>query len=234
MILLLVLLAVMVGGYFGVQQFNKTESVSETAGNFDLTAKTIADLAGLNWTKDETTFSFTYSNDTWSTADQPAWPVLQSGVQTMADTLVGLQATRKLEDVKNLADYGLETPAFSDMAVWKDGSRTTYSMGDATPFADGYYLSLSGQEGTIYTIASSLSAVFIKTQKDLVATEEIPSVADVTDLSVGSTFAASKKETSITVDPDQFWYDSFTDAPLDESQIESLISSAKEIEWKSW
>ena len=231
MILMLCVLAILVGGYFGVQRLNQPESVSETAGTFDLTAKTMDDLIGLSWTKDDVTYAFTYANDTWSTTDQPAWPVLQSAVQTMADSLLGLQGTRKLEDVKNLADYGLETPAFSVTASWKDGSSTTYSMGDATPFADGYYLSLSGQEGTIYTIASSLSTTFNKTQKDLVAMETVPTVTVVTELSVGESFHAIRLSESRTVDPNQFWYDAQTEQPLDSSKVESLISDAGGISW---
>lgn len=232
MILMLCALAVLIGGYFGVQQLNQTESVSETAGTFDLTAKTMDDLTGLSWTKDDVVYAFTYANDTWSTTDQPAWPVLQSAVQTMADSLLGLQGTRKLEDVKNPADYGLGTPAFSVTASWKDGSSTTYSMGDATPFADGYYLSLSGQEGTIYTIASSLSTTFNKTQKDLVAMETVPTVAEVMEMSVGDSFHAVKLSESKTVDPDQLWYDAQTDQPLDGSKIETLISDAGSISWE--
>ena len=232
MILMLCALAVLIGGYFGVQQLDQKESVSETAGTFDLTAKTMDDLTGLSWTKDDVVYAFTYANDTWSTTDQPAWPVLQSAVQTMADSLLGLQGTRKLEDVKNPADYGLETPAFSVTASWKDGSSTTYSMGDATPFADGYYLSLSGQEGTIYTIASSLPAAFNKTQKDLVAMETIPTVAEVMEMSVGDSFHAVKLSESKTVDPDQLWYDAQTEQPLDGSKIETLISDAGGISWE--
>ena len=231
MILLLCALAILIGGYFGVQQFTKTESVSETAGSFDLTEKTIGDLVGLSWTKDHEAYSFTYSGDTWIPADQPAWPVLQSSVQGMAESLVSLQATRKLEDVKSLADYGLEAPSFSVSAAWKDGSATVYNMGDATPFADGYYLNLSGQDGTIYTIASSLADTFNKTQKDMVVMEDIPSVSEVSRLSVGSAFDVSKKETSATVDPDQLWYDTHTDAPLDEAEVETLISAAQGIQW---
>lgn len=232
MILMLCALAILIGGYFGVQQINQTESVLETAGTFDLTAKTMDDLAGLSWTKDEVVYAFTYTNDTWSTTDQPAWPVQQSAVQAMADSLLGLQGTRKLEDVKNPADYGLETPAFSVTAAWKDGSSTTYNMGDATPFADGYYLSLSGQEGTIYTIASSLSSTFDKSQKDMVAMETIPAVADVAEMSVGDSFHAVKLSESKTVDPDQLWYEAQTEQPLDGSKVETLVSDASSISWE--
>lgn len=232
MILLLAVLALLVGGYIGVQQLNQTQSVTETAGTFDLTAKKAEDIMGINWTKGEDTFSFKYENATWQTADSSAWPVQQDVVQALADQLVALQATRKLEDVSNLADYGLESPEITVTAVWKDGTSTAYSMGDATPFADGYYLSLSGQSGIIYTISSSLSAIFNKTQKDMVAMETIPNVADVTELSVGDAFHAVKLDESKTIAPDQLWYDAAKGDALDGSKLESLISDAKDISWE--
>ena len=232
MILMLCALAVLIGGYFAVQQLNQHESVSETAGTFDLTAKKAEDLMGLSWEKDETTYTFKYVDGVWETTDTPAWPVDQEVLQDLAEQLVTLQATRKLEDVTSLADYGLETPEITVTAVWQDGSGTAYSMGDATPFADGYYLKLSAQEGTIFTIATSLSSLFDKNQKDMVAMEEIPSVTGVNHLMVGSSLDVTRKTESTTVDPEQYWYDTGTDEPLDGSQIETLVSKAQAIAWE--
>ena len=158
MILLLAVLAVAVSGYFAVQGIGKKQTVEETAGTFDLNAKTADDLIGLSWTVGENTLMFKLEDGVWQTMDETVWPVDQEALQNLADRLIGLQATRKLEKVENPADYGLETPAAAVTAVWKNGSSTTYTMGDATPFEDGYYLSLSEQDGTVYTISSSLAS----------------------------------------------------------------------------
>ena len=232
MLALLIVLVVMLGGYYAVQQMNTTTTVSETSGTFDLTAKTSDDLTQISWTKDDTTFTFKLNdNGEWETTDSPSWPVDQSTVQGLADKLLALQGTRKLEDVTSLADYGLDEPVISVTATWKDESTTTYTMGDATPFADGYYLKLSTQDDVIYTISTSLSTTFNKTQKDLVAMEEIPEVTDATAITVGSIFSAVKKEASTTVDPDQLWYNASTDEPLTASKVETLVSAAEGIEW---
>lgn len=232
MLALLIVLAVMLGGYYAVKQSNQTTSVSETSGTFDLTAKTADDLTGISWTTGDTTLAFTLNDEgEWITTDTPAWPVDQSAVQTLADKLLALQGTRKLEAVTSLADYGLDTPTMTVTATWKDASTTTYSMGDATPFADGYYLKLSTQDDVIYTIATSLSTTFNKTQKDLVAMEEIPTISEVSSITVGTTFAAVKKSESTTVNPDQLWYDAATDEPLTASKVEALVSAAKGIAW---
>ena len=66
-------------------------------------------------------------------------------------------ALRLAANVDSLEEYGLTNPAVVVTAEWKNGS-TVYSMGEPTPFGDGYYLSLSGRGETIYTIASPLTA----------------------------------------------------------------------------
>ena len=48
---------------------------------------------------------------------------------------------------------------------------------------------------------------------------------------MASASTGPKEEASITVDPDQLWYDTHTNAPLDGSQIDTLISEVKEITW---
>lgn len=231
MILLLAVLAVMIGGYFGVQGLNQKNSVTETTGTFDLTTKKTEDLMGLSWTIGDTTRTFKLNEGLWETMDEESWPVNQEVLQDLADQLVNLQATRKLEDVSDPADYGLGSPSVTVTAVWTNGTSTTYSMGDATPFQDGYYLSLSGQDGIVYTATTSLSDLFSKTQSELTAMEDIPVIADVTGIRAGASLNLIKVEESKTVDPDQLWYDADTEEPVDGEQAESLVSAANAIAW---
>ena len=233
MIALLCALAVMIGGYYLVRGMGKKDSVSESSGTFDLTAKTADDLAGISWTADGKDWTFTLEDGIWKTSDSPEWPVNQEVLQTLAESLVNLQATRRIENVTSLADYGLAEPAITVTASWKDGGSTACSMGEATPFEDGYYLAVSGQDQTIYTIATSLKATFSKTLTDMAAMEEIPAVAEVTGLSVSAGLNAVKKSVSETVDPDQLWYDADTGEALDGSEIETLVSAAAGLKWKA-
>ena len=231
MILLLAVLAVMICGYFGVQGLNHKESVSETSGTFDLTTKKTDDLMGLSWTVGETTRSFKVSDGVWETMDEPSWPVKQETLQDLADQVVNLRATRKLEDVQSPADYGLENPVITVTAVWKNGTSAAYNMGDATPFEDGYYLNLSDQAGTVYTISSSLEEMFSLSQSEMTAMEEIPTVENPTRLKLGSSLNLKKANESRTVDPDQLWYDAETDEPVNGDEVESLISTISAIAW---
>ena len=228
LLLLALVLALCVGGYFGVQQFSQTQQVSEEAGTFELTARVADDLTGLRWTADDAAFDLTCDGGAWQRADDGAFPLDQDKVQAMADDLLALTATRRIEDVTSPADYGLAEPAFTVTARWKDGTETTYAMGDATPFGDGYYLQLSGQDRVIYTVADDLSDIFDTTMNALAVLETIPAVEDVTRLSVGDSLDLQRVSVSQTINPDQLWY-AAGGYPVDGA--EDLVADAQAIAW---
>ena len=228
LLVLVVVLALCVGGYLGVQQLNQTQQVSEETGTFDLTARVAEDLTGLSWTANDTTFDLTHDGGAWQRTDDPAFPMDQDKTQAVADDLLALTATRKIEDVTSPADYGLAEPAFTVTARWKDGTETTYAMGDDTPFGDGYYLLLSGQDTVIYTIEDDLSDIFDTTMNALAVLETIPAAENVTRLTVGDSLDLTLAEASLTINPDQLWY-AAEGYPVDGA--EALVEAAQDIAW---
>ena len=123
MILLLGVLVILLCGYTIMNRENESASVSEETGTFDLTAKTANDLKGLDWTKDGETFSFTRTESSWIKTDNAEYPVAQNVVETLADNLMNLKASRKLENVTDASIYGLAEPTFTITAHWADGRR---------------------------------------------------------------------------------------------------------------
>lgn len=228
MALLVGVLVVLLCGYALMNRSGETTAVEEETGSFELTAKTADELIGLEWTKDGEAFSFTLTDGVWQKTDQAAYPVAQNVVQTLADQLMELKGSRKLENVTDLSIYGLSEPVFAVTAHWSDGSTTDYRMGEATPFADGYYLALSDQTETIYTLSDSLSSVFNKSMDDFADLEAVPAVAEVTRLTVGDTFDASWQDESSTINASQHWYAADGRA-LD--GVEELVADAEAIAW---
>lgn len=229
-IVLLCVLAVLLGGYTMMNRANETASVSEETGSFALTAKTAEELTGLEWTKDEIPFSFTRENGVWKKTDHADYPVEQSAVDGLMNKLMALEASRKLDNVTDAAIYGLAEPVFAVTARWSDGTSTTYQMGDETPFGDGYYLALSDQAQTAYTVSSSLKTMFNKSMDDFAAMEEFPTVAEITRITVGDAFDASWQDESSTINATQHWYAADGRA-LD--GVDDLVTSAESIEWAS-
>lgn len=221
-LLLLCVLLICVGGYWLLQQQSSVDTVSETTGEFDLNAKVVDDLTGMSWVKDDVTYDFVKTDGVWAKADEATFPVDQDALNALAEDLLDLTATRKLEDVTSPADYGLAEPAFTVTATWSDGTSTDYAMGDETPFSDGYYLQLSDQSDVIYTIAASLSSTFADTLTDLAQKETLPEVDTVTRLALGDSLDVTWSETSRGINPDQHWYDTATGEPLTDADVEDL------------
>lgn len=223
MALLLGVLVLLLGGYALIGRMNTQTQVGETAGDFPLwdNAKAVASLA---WSNDGEDYAFTRGESVWMREGDAAFPVNQTVVQNLADTISGLTAARQLTAGADPADYGLAEPAFRVTAGDAQGEATTFSLGDATPFADGYYLSVSGDDA-IYVVEDSLADVFDKTLTQLAAMESLPDVTDVQRVTVGSAL-------DISLDG-QTWRDTASSEALDAQAVETLVSDASGISWSA-
>ncbi len=228
MLLLMGVLVIMVGCYFLASQTQETETVQEESGTFELTAKTAEDIATLAWTADDTEYSFTLTDGVWYKTGNMVYPVAQDEVQELADNLIAMQGSRKIENVTDISIYGLSEPVFTVTATWTDGTETTYHMGNETPFGGSYYLLLSGDDTIVYTTEDSLSNLFDKDTDDFIQAEDVPSVTDADRITVGTTFDASKRETSSTINEDELWYAADGRA-LD--GVDSIVSSFTNLSW---
>ena len=229
-IILLCVLAVCVGGYLLIsnQTSQTTTAATENKESVALTEHTADDLTALSWTADEGTLRFTKSDAGWRYDADSALPVNETTLDGLADKVVALTADRSVDNVTDLSIYGLSEPSFTVTAEWSDGTSTAYALGDATAFADGYYVSRSG-DSKIYIVATSLKTTFNKTLNSLTVKETIPTAENVTRVTTG-TVDASYEETSRTVNTDQHWY-AADGTMLKDSSVESLISGIQSIGW---
>lgn len=234
MIILLLVLCLTAGAYMLIQRIGQEiASVNQTEGTFELTTHTTEDLRGLTYTKNEVKYHFTTLGDgEWQVSGNSFFPLDSDAVQRMAKDLISMTATRELTDVTAFADYGLEEPTASATITWADGTETTYVMGNATPFADGYYLCLADVPSTVYTVPDALTSILNKDLNALTDMEEIPQAENVTRIVVGNTLDAVYQEESSTIDPDQHWYDT-SGTPLDGSETENLIETMNGLTFSS-
>lgn len=223
---LLAVLVLLIGGYYAVSGMQKTQGVTETAGSFELTAMTEETLSGLAWANENGTFRFVREDGAWVNAADEAFPVNQSALQNLSKRVTALTGTRRITDVTDPADYGLREPVFSVTLTDSEGAETVYAMGDATPFGDGYYLSVSGEEA-IYTVETALDSLFDKTLTQLCQLEEIPSPGAVTRVFVSGAVDAVYDEAAGR------WTDSVTGEPLDAGRVSALADAAQDIEWSA-
>lgn len=231
MIALVALLAIVIAATVAINHINaaKEDGVSENAGTYRLTEHEKSDVSGLEWTKGEKSLSFKMADGAWQYASDAAYPVNQTAVQTLSDDAMALTAARKLENIESMADYGLDEPTFTLRITHSDASEVTYSLGDQTPFQDGYYLSVSGQSNTVYVVEDDFTSDFSLSLFDYAQTETLPEIGEVTAVEVGGAFKAEYLLESKTIDKDQNWYSVSSAQPLDDEKMESLIEEAENL-----
>lgn len=227
MAVLLVVLAAFAGGYVAVTCLPASSTtVTEGEGQFALYTGDADSLAALEWTDGGISWRFEKQNGEWQKAGEPDFPVNQTVLASLAEKAASLTATRALNDVASLADYGLAEPVFTLTLTDVDGAQTTLMLGDATPFEDGYYVGVSGQE-TIYTVKEDFSGSFDLTVSELAQMEEIPQVESYARVTVsGAVNAAYDAETGS-------WADVATGEPLDTEAVESLATDIKALSWSA-
>ena len=229
-IILLCVLAVCVGGYLLIssQTSQETTVATENKESVALADHTLEELSALSWTTDDGTIRFTKSDAGWRYDADSAFPANATTLDGLADKLIALTADRSVDNVSDLSIYGLSEPGFTVTAEWSDGTSTTYGLGDATAFADGYYVSRSGDE-KVYIVATSLKTTFQKTLNSLAVKETIPTADSVTRVTTANVDAAYE-ETSRTVNTAQHWY--LADGTvLDASSVDDLVSDIQELSW---
>ncbi|MDD3339859.1 MAG: DUF4340 domain-containing protein [Lachnospiraceae bacterium] len=158
LLLLLALLVVLGGCYFGITRYQTYKADQESAAeeaeaeaneikytSFDSVTSIKTNVSGEE-------LSFSLKDDSWVYDGDNDFPLTQSYLTTMANDLCYSVATRELENPDALSDYGLETPQYTITA--SDGTTTTnLHIGNATD--DGYYMTVD-DTGKVYTIGSTL------------------------------------------------------------------------------
>lgn len=232
MLMLSAVLLALLGSYELVNRLNRQRQVFEETGAFAMTDRSADELVGLNWTNEDTQYHFQKNEDIWTNANDAAFPTNQEAVQQLAGRIMNFTATRKLENVETLADYGFTEDSFSVTAEWSDGETTRYILGDETPFADGWYTHIDGEDGVVYTTESALSAMFSETEVDLAQLEEIGSVETAKSLSIGNELKLVYRAESISLNADQHWY-SETGEPMEDAAVEEVIGQIRTLEWQN-
>lgn len=188
-------------------------------------------LTGLSWTSEDVKYHFVKEDDAWINVDDADFPTNQDAVESLADRLLTMEANRKLTDVEDASDYGITEDSFTVTAQWSDGSETRFTLGDETPFADGWYLQSSDDAGTVYASPSALDSMFSKTLIDLAEQEEIPKVETASRLVIGEALDVARAEDDDRFDPDHRWYDTATGEPMDDDGVEDVLSTFSAVKW---
>ena len=235
MILAVAVLAVCCGAYAGVKTYvshqEQKESEAESEENTSVFTASADDIKSLDFMVDDTETTFEKKDDSWVKKDDTDFPVNQSTLDSAASSVTSVESDRVLEDVDDLAEYGLDSPANTIKIVTKsedeDGDDTTATLyvGDENSSTSQYYVR-KDDEKTVYLVDSSCVEPFTKTLYDYAQMEDFPAISStdtITKISVdGDSSYELKKDADTSV-----WSVSANgeEDKADSATVSSLVSS---------
>ena len=191
----------------------------------------------LSWTYEDSTVTLTKDeNSNWSYPDDEAFPLDASYPDAMVQALKEVSATKTIESPENLAGYGLEEAACA-ISVTAGDSTYELRIGDETGLGGQRYLSLG--DGNVYLVDADLLEDFSLGLYDIVSMESIPSMTDLTSVSIettSGTLTLDYLEDSGLAYSDQytwFWNQDGEEAPLDTDLAEDLVSTVTGLTWNA-
>ena len=236
MILAVAVLAVCCGAYAGVKTYvshqEQKESEAESEENASVFTASADDIKSLDFMVDDTETTFEKKDDSWVKKDDTDFPVNQSTLDSAASSVTSVESDRVLEDVDNLAEYGLDSPANIIKIVTKsedeDGDDTTATLyvGDENSSTSQYYVRKDDDEKTVYLVDSSCVEPFTKTLYDYAQMEDFPAISStdtITKISIdGDSSYELKKDADTSV-----WSVSANgeEDKADSATVSSLVSS---------
>ena len=174
-----VVLAVLGGVYVGLNTYvskeEKAESSSEEESKTEVFSVKTDDIKSLEFIVDKKEVTFEKKDDSWVKKDETAFPVNQTTLDSPASAIETVEADRVLEDVENLAEYGLDSPSNTVIVDTADGT-TKLNIGDENTSTNQYYISRDDDDSTVYVVAADTVSPFMNSLYDYAQGEDFPTI----------------------------------------------------------
>ena len=159
LIILLVILLVLCGVYFGLKSYNEAQAAKETkeAEEEVIQVLDIENPAEITYSADDgSSMSFVKEDGTWYLKDDKETALVQDTIQNIADTVSDVEAERQIEDPDPLESYGLSEASYTITVTGEDGKSGTLYIGDG---ADSDYYLTDQEKQNVYLVSSELPNV---------------------------------------------------------------------------
>lgn len=152
-----------------VRHNTETEEEDTTVKVFDLDT---GDVAAVRFSLDGEEETFTLKDDTWSLASDAAFEVDSSKMSSLLDAVTAMAATRTLDNVTDLSEYGLDEPVQTMVLTMADGTVYTICWGSSNDMTGDDYVYIKEKEDVVYTVDYSILDALGETLEDYRAQEE--------------------------------------------------------------
>ena len=191
---------------------------------------TADDLSTIAYQDGDTDVALTTAEDgVWTLDSDTLLPIDQDAVSELATSITGMTAQRELGEGADVDSMGFATPEMSISFTAGENSYTL-TVGDQNSMTDTYYARL-GEDGPVYTIATSDLSSLCKTPRQLYQAQDITDIesSDVTAM----TLETGSEVLSFTLEDETWTLDSDPGYELDQDTVKRMVNTicSLESEW---
>lgn len=172
LLILVLVLCALAAAFFGIRQYNKVQAQKPAEEEESISVIDAAkdDVTAFSYDYEGETYSFEKEDDTWYAAEDHSLNIKQTRMTSMLGGVSPLTATQVIENVTDLAQYGLVTPQRTITLETAGASYILY-VGDENELTSSYYVSLPSTD-TVYVVSASSINRFNYALEDLIEEEE--------------------------------------------------------------
>ena len=180
LIFIFVCFTMILAAYLGSQYYQNHLPVDDEEDEISVLDIDTSLVNEIGITNGEETINLQKDNDTWKCVDDKDFTIDSTKLQVFLDAAGSITSELKIENVKDMDQYGLDHPSLSISLQWDSNLYTIY-IGDRNTVAGGvYYLKLN-DEDTVYTIENYKYNMLNKTKEDFAAEEETETAEEESD-----------------------------------------------------
>lgn len=182
-------LGILGGSYVILKNHNEKAENTEEAEEeeaVEIAAISSEEIAQLAFTLDDGDVIFKKENDTWKNQLDSDFPLNEDKITDMTEQLSSIKADRVLENVDDLAEYGLDEPQNEIKIMKQDGEQQMIYIGNKNQVTNQYYVQINDNKEDVYVVSSSVVTPFSGKLYDFAQMESLPVIdsGDVKDIIV--------------------------------------------------
>ena len=180
LIFIFVCFTVILAAYLGSQYYQNHLPVDDEEDEISVLDIDTSLVNEIGITNGEETINLQKDNDTWKCVDDKDFTIDSTKLQVFLDAAGSITSELKIENVKDMDQYGLEHPSLSISLQWDSNLYTIY-IGDRNTVAGGVYYLKINDEDTVYTIENYKYNMLNKAKEDFAAEEETETAEEESD-----------------------------------------------------
>lgn len=180
LIFIFVCFTVILAAYLGSKYYQNHLPVDDEEDEISVLDIDTSLVNEIGITNGEETINLQKDNDTWKCVDDKDFTIDSTKLQVFLDAAGSITSELKIENVKDMDQYGLEHPSLSISLQWDSNLYTIY-IGDRNTVAGGVYYLKINDEDTVYTIENYKYNMLNKTKEDFAAEEETETAEEESD-----------------------------------------------------